>query len=200
MASPTHPAPPLPEARGPISDAVLTALIRQPGPIEQPNVSVDDVLADDDLQLALYCCYELHYRSFRGVDPYWEWNPGLIAARERLEYLFEDSLRESLPAETVAPREVEATLRELVAEDDGPPLARTLERHAGIEQFREFVVHRSAYRSARRKPIHTPGRFRACPAAPRRRWWRYRRMSMGEGVPVACMPRCLPMRCASSAR
>ena len=29
------------------------------------------------------------------------WSPDLIAARERLEYLFEDSLRESLPAETV---------------------------------------------------------------------------------------------------
>jgi hypothetical protein len=143
MASPTQ--PPLPDPRGPISDAVLTALRRAPGPVEQPNVSVDDVLADDDLQLALYCCYELHYRSFRGVDPYWEWNPDLIAARERLEYLFEDSLRESLPAETVAAPEVEATLRELVAEDDGPPLARTLERRAGMEQFREFAVHRSAY-------------------------------------------------------
>jgi heme oxygenase-like protein len=143
MASPAQ--PPLPEPRGPISDAVLTALRRAPGPVERPNVAVDDALADDDLQLALYCCYELHYRSFRDVDPFWEWNPDLIAARERLEYLFEDGLRESLPAETVRPPEVEATLRELVAEDDGPPLARTLERRAGIEQFREFAVHRSAY-------------------------------------------------------
>ena len=29
-----------------------------------------------DLQLALYMCYELHYRGFSGVDPTWEWNPG----------------------------------------------------------------------------------------------------------------------------
>jgi len=72
MAFRTQPAPPLPQARGPISDAVLMALRRAPGPIEVPDVAVDDVLADDDLQLALYCCYELHYRSFRGVDPYWE--------------------------------------------------------------------------------------------------------------------------------
>jgi hypothetical protein len=145
MASPAQPAPALPEARGPISDAVLMALARAPGPIDVPDVAVGDVLADDDLQLALYCCYELHYRSFRGVDPCWEWNPDLIAARGRLEHLFESSLRESLPAETVAPGEVEPTLRRLVAEDDGPPLARTLERRASLEQFREFVVHRSAY-------------------------------------------------------
>ena len=145
MASPAQPAPALPEARGPISSAVLMALARAPGPIDAPDVAVGDVLADDDLQLALYCCYELHYRSFRGVDPCWEWNPELIEARGRLEHLFESGLRESLPAETVAPRDVEATLRELVAEDDGPPLARTLERRASLEQFREFVVHRSAY-------------------------------------------------------
>jgi hypothetical protein len=124
---------------------VLTALRRTPGPIELPDLSVEDVLGDDDLQLALYCCYELHYRSFRGVDPCWEWNPDLIATRARLEHPFEDRLHESLPAETVASREVEATLRELIAEDEGPPLARTLERRASIEQFREFVVHRSAY-------------------------------------------------------
>jgi hypothetical protein len=145
MASPAQPAPALPEARGPISEAVLMALAGAPGGIGVPDVAVDDVLADDDFQLALYCCYELHYRSFRGVDPRWEWNPDLIEARGRLEHLFESSLRESLPAETVAPGEVEPTLRRLVAEDDGPPLARTLERRASLEQFREFVVHRSAY-------------------------------------------------------
>ena len=89
MASPAQPAPALPEARGPISSAVLMALARAPGQIDAPDVAVGDVLADDDLQLALYCCYELHYRSFRGVDPCWEWNPELIEARRRLEHLFE---------------------------------------------------------------------------------------------------------------
>jgi hypothetical protein len=45
----------------------------------------------------------------------------------------------------VSPGEVEATLRELVAADDGPQLARALERHADLAQFQEFMVHRSAY-------------------------------------------------------
>src|SRR6476646_8018687 len=145
MAFRTQPAPPPPHARGPISDAVLTALRRAPGPIEVPDVAVDDVLADDDLQLALYCCYELHYRSFRGVDPRWEWNPHLIEARQLLEDAFERALRREVPNDDVRPRNVEARLRALLAEDDGPPLARTLERHASLDQFREFVVHRSAY-------------------------------------------------------
>ena len=34
-----------------------------------------------DLQMALYMCYELHYRGFAGVDPTWEWNPGLLHLR-----------------------------------------------------------------------------------------------------------------------
>ena len=37
-----------------------------------------------DLQLALYMCYELHYRGFAGVDPSWEWNPGLLHLRGQI--------------------------------------------------------------------------------------------------------------------
>lgn len=42
-----------------------------------------------DVQLALYVCYELHYRGFAGVDPPgWEWNPGLLHLRAQLEEAF----------------------------------------------------------------------------------------------------------------
>jgi hypothetical protein len=34
-----------------------------------------------DLQLALYVCYELHYRGFAGVDPGWEWDASLLHLR-----------------------------------------------------------------------------------------------------------------------
>jgi hypothetical protein len=37
--------------------------------------SVEDPLADDDLQLALYLCFELHYRSFPNVDLAWSGVP-----------------------------------------------------------------------------------------------------------------------------
>ena len=46
----------------------------------------------EDLQLALYCCYELHYRGFDGVDERWEWEPSLLALRAELERRFEREL------------------------------------------------------------------------------------------------------------
>jgi hypothetical protein len=110
-----------------------------------PAFSGADPLADDDLQLALYVCYELHYRSFAGVDEAWEWDPRLLAARAELEAIFEAALRRAAAIEPVEPEAVEAELRRMVAEDDGPPLSRTLEREASLAQFREFMTHRSAY-------------------------------------------------------
>jgi hypothetical protein len=112
---------------------------------EVPLADVADPLADDDLNLALYCCYELHYRSFGDVDPHWEWDPHLLSARQALERSFESSLRVAVPCDPVAPDAVESALRALVDGDDGPSLSRSIERRAGLEQVREFLVHRSAY-------------------------------------------------------
>ncbi len=137
--------PGLPAPRGPVSAAVVGALAGRPGPVSVPTFSGDDPLADDDLQLALYVCYELHYRSFAGVDERWEWDPGLLAARAELEAIFEAALRRAVAVAPAAPEAVEAGLRRMVAADDGPPLARTLECDASLEQFREFMTHRSAY-------------------------------------------------------
>ncbi|HEX8689586.1 MAG TPA: hypothetical protein VF729_05020, partial [Solirubrobacterales bacterium] len=81
----------LPSA-GPLSELVA-GLISRPAdtvPLSAPEAEeaaaqlvdrVAEPLGDDDLQLALYLCYELHYRSFPGVDPDWEWSPTLLAAR-----------------------------------------------------------------------------------------------------------------------
>jgi len=112
---------------------------------EVPLVDVADPLADDDLHLALYCCYELHYRGFDGVDPGWEWDPHLLAARQALERPFEAAVRAAVPYDPVEPGGVEAALRAVVDDDSGPSLSRTIERRAGIDQVREFLVHRSAY-------------------------------------------------------
>src|SRR5690242_17101728 len=40
---------------------------------------------DEDLQLALWCCYELHYRGFDDVDDSWEWHPAIVGFRGSLE-------------------------------------------------------------------------------------------------------------------
>ena len=102
-------------------------------------------LADDDLQLALYLCYELHYRSFAGVDPDWEWNPALLAVRAVLEEAFLDALDDAVGGAPVDPDEVGDLLFRLEEGDDGVSLSRRLEREAGVDEFREFVVHRSLY-------------------------------------------------------
>ena len=80
----------LPRPRGPISEQLFAALRRAPEepprlPAPDPDVRPE---ADEDLQLALYCCYELHYRGFDEVDERWEWAPGLLAARSALEARF----------------------------------------------------------------------------------------------------------------
>jgi hypothetical protein len=101
----------------------------------------------DDLHLALYLCYELHYRGLPGVDADWEWEPSLLALRRGLEARFESELLASVPREetTVAPEEMDVVLREIEDADDAPALSTYLEREGTLEHFREFAVHRSAY-------------------------------------------------------
>jgi hypothetical protein len=103
-------------------------------------------LYDEDLQLALYICYELHYQGFDEVDDEWEWNPSLLALRrtaeERLDQVL-DKVVVRPPA--VGPAELPRALARLTAADTGPPLAAFLQRKATREQFREFVMHRSIY-------------------------------------------------------
>jgi len=142
--------PPVPAARGPLSAAILGALATAPGtPVPALGVSTGlDPLADDDLHLALYCCYELHYRGLDGVDEDWEWDPGLLAQRARLEAAFEAGLREALAGWTPPPADattMDLALRTIIDADDGPSLSRHLETQGTLEQLREFLVHRSAY-------------------------------------------------------
>jgi hypothetical protein len=141
-------------ACGPISELVGGLLATPPpeGPsdeiseaIERLLAEVADPLADDDLQLALYICLELHYRSFPGIDDAWEWSLCLIDVRTRLERVFMESLSSGLGPYPVDPDSVGDLLFTIEAGDDAPSLSRHLEIEAGIEQFREFVIHRSLY-------------------------------------------------------
>jgi heme oxygenase-like protein len=142
--------PALPSARGATSAFLIDALRRAPHALEPvaPRSS-SDPLADDDLQLALYVCYELHYRGFDGVDERWEWEPSLLAFRASLEAVFEAALDAAVPpldhGGLPAPEEMDVALRAIADADDGPSLSRYLEREGTLEQFLEFCVHRSAY-------------------------------------------------------
>ncbi len=108
--------------------------------------SVEDPVVDDDLQLALYICFELHYRSFPNLDPGWEWSPALLALRALFERAFLEALETELGAgEPVDPRTVGDRLFRLEAGDEGVSLSRHLEVAAELDEFREFVIHRSLY-------------------------------------------------------
>ncbi len=143
---PSNASPPLPRPRGPISEQLLDALVREPHDLGPPPAPAGDPLGAEDLHLALYCCYELHYRGFAGVDDEWEWSPPLLAFRATLEERFERALTETVPRPAPAePQEMDLALRAIIKADDAPELSRHVEARAGLEQLLEFLVHRSAY-------------------------------------------------------
>ena len=133
----------LPQPRGPVSEVLLSALRRPPHALDVPEGEIEA----EDLQLALYCCYELHYRGFEGVDDRWEWEPSLLAFRGELERRFEAELEglAGVPGEPPDPREIDALLRDLAQADDAPSVSTFIERDATAEQLLEFMIHRSAY-------------------------------------------------------
>nr|BFE59043.1 iron-containing redox enzyme family protein [Dactylosporangium thailandense] len=140
----------LPQPRGPVSAALAEALAGPPRDI--PRIEASD---EEDLQLALHIGYELHYRGFDGVDDAWEWQPSRIALHRAAERCFEAELRRLVPMpDPVPPAEVPRALAAVMEADDGPPLSKYLTGRATLEQFREFVMHRSIYHQREADP-HT---------------------------------------------
>jgi hypothetical protein len=146
----------LPAPRGPLSTALITALSAAPHELDPGLVDLigehadpADALTDEDLQLSLFVCYELHFRGWDGVDEDWEWNPGLLQVRAAAEHRFEAALRDLVgPLDTPVPHDATAMARTLVAltgDSGGPSLSGYLRGRATREQFREFATHRSIY-------------------------------------------------------
>jgi len=106
-----------------------------------------DPLGDEDLQLALYCCYELHYRGLPGVADGWEWEPTLLALRRDMEAVFENALAAAVPRPPLpaGPEDMDLALRAIAEADDAPSVSRYIHREATHEQLLEFLAHRSAY-------------------------------------------------------
>jgi hypothetical protein len=135
----------LPWPRGPLSATVISALQRRPGTLgATPPVGPVDVLSDDDFSLALYLCYELHYRGVANAE--WEWDPGLLKFRAELEQVFEDRLHDEIRHERFRfALDVVTALEELIETYRGPSLTTYLLETGTLDQLREFCVHRSAY-------------------------------------------------------
>ncbi|MHB8378816.1 MAG: iron-containing redox enzyme family protein [Acidimicrobiales bacterium] len=112
-------------------------------------------MSDDDFGLALYLCYEVHYRAVAKAD--WEWDLGLLTFRAELERVFEDRLRdEVVEIKSCFPFEAVSALDELIRRSSGPSLSTYLLETGTLDQLREFCVHRSAYQLKEADP-HTFG-------------------------------------------
>lgn len=143
----------IPQARGEFSDALFAAL-------RVPTRSWEHVLSrypEDraDFQIALWTLYELHYRGFRDASQDWEWNPGVLQIRARLEREFEQGLRfrhaESDDHEAIAP-----TPDALAAYIESRPcvsVAARVQRDATEDQVLELLMHRSIYHLKESDPV-----------------------------------------------
>lgn len=156
IASATRPAPATEglafEPRGPLSQAVLQTLHAVPGSaVPEVAVASEDPLVDEDLQLALYACYEVHYRGLPGVDPGWEWDPGLLALRARAERVFESGLRTEV-GEPTPTGDITDWLQSQLVGDDGPSISSWCAERGTYEQVCEEAVHRSPYQRKEADP------------------------------------------------
>jgi hypothetical protein len=112
-------------------------------------------MADDDLQLALYLCYELHYRGVARADLDWEWDPALLGFRAEMERAFLQRLHDEIaPVRRGQLADVQGALSELIAGESGPSLSSSLLESGTLVQLQEFCVHRSAYQLKEADP-HT---------------------------------------------
>jgi Iron-containing redox enzyme len=140
--------PKLPLAVGPLSSAIIDTLQRVRPALHGRPIDVPLCEADPyglDLQLALYVCYELHYRGFAGVNPRWEWSPALLHVRGRLEDAFLSAVRHDVGE--IDPDETAADAMDALSVEpvDGTGPSYYLRDTGTWEQMREYFVHRSLY-------------------------------------------------------
>jgi hypothetical protein len=145
MGIATNSAPALPPPRGPLTASLVELLAEPPragaAPARPAPAGSGDAWGEDH-QLALYLCYELHYRGFDGVAERWEWDPALLAWRAQLEERFLAAVRDELGP--VPP--LRDQLEELLTEPAGGtgPSHFLLERGERW-QAREYLAQRSLY-------------------------------------------------------
>jgi hypothetical protein len=148
--------PPRLAPRGPLSAWLIEHLARPVHRLPAAPPTEDDPLDGEDSALALYLCYELHYRGLPGVDDAWEWEPSLLAVRRRLEDAFLDRLVALVgrPDDELSPLAMREELVRLASTDGGPSLSAYMAGSGTTQQLREFCVHRSLYQLKEADP-HT---------------------------------------------
>ncbi|GAA1483177.1 iron-containing redox enzyme family protein [Gordonia sinesedis] len=134
---------PLPTARGPLSDRLFDALRHDRDPGSPVEIDTADPYGDD-LHVALYVAYELHYAGFAGVAADREWDPRLLAYRADLERRFLDALRRDTAVDDTARADDEMAAL-LVEPIDGDGASYRLRDNGTWDQYRDYFALRSMY-------------------------------------------------------
>ncbi len=140
----------LPKARGELSQALFDAL--RSDACDTGSLAHVQPTDRDDVQIALWALYELHYSGFEDVDDELEWDAGILGLRRSLERDFETELRARQPATALDGPFAEA-LFSFIAEHDGPSIAAHVQRRAEREQVLELLRHRSIYHLKESDPV-----------------------------------------------
>lgn len=141
----------LPSPRGPLSTSLFNCLLGVPAEASLNDASelVPGHSDDDDAQISLWVLYELHYRSFSDVDDRWEWQPGIMQIRQRLEAVLESELRAQVATYVTDVAGHQGGLADrlfaMVEAFKAPKLSAYIQRRANLDQVREFLLHRSIY-------------------------------------------------------
>ncbi|MEU1379083.1 iron-containing redox enzyme family protein [Streptomyces albidoflavus] len=137
--------PRLPEPRGPVSAGVVEALRSGGSPVTDGAEATADPYGED-LQLALYVLYELHYQGFAGApaDDSREWDPELLALRSTLEQPFLAALRADAERPASAAAALDALLMEPAGHRPGS-VSHHLRRTHRLPELREYAALRSLY-------------------------------------------------------
>lgn len=143
----------LPTPRGILSQHAAGVLAgcgaARPAASPLPYPTGQQLLTDDDFQLALWMLFELHYRGFDDVDPDLEWDPQVLHMRSMMERCLEESLRalvaSDVPPSGQAAHTLATQLADLIDDLDRGTLANYLRRRATRDQFADFLRQRSIY-------------------------------------------------------
>ncbi|MER8220249.1 iron-containing redox enzyme family protein [Streptomyces sp. NPDC094143] len=136
-----HEEPGLPTPRGPLSRGV-EAYLRGAGRLPRMEDVARAAVYGEDLQLALYVCYELHYRGFAGVPPEREWDPDLLRVRAAMEHRFLSALRTDARVHDSVDEALAALLVEPV---EGTGVSYFLRDEGELWHLREYAAQRSLY-------------------------------------------------------
>jgi hypothetical protein len=122
----------------------VTALLRGSDPGNPPSPARCSPYGED-LQLALYVLYELHYQGFEHVPDDLEWDSALLALRDAIEGRFLGALRADVPVDGID--SAQRALAELQVEpvDGSGSVSHFLRDRGGLGHLRDYAALRSLY-------------------------------------------------------